>query len=382
VTPEAGDVGRTAAVRAMLPASEAGIYLATHLAGPLVAESIAAVHASDELELRLGRVGPDRAADMLQRETEARGVLAAVMRIDPERVVLTHGVKEAVRLLLAEASGAGRAGESIVLVEGLDGAVAGCLADLAASSGLGLSWSAPDTPTLPAGARLVIAALVDGVGSVLETGALAQAASSAGAWLVVDASLAAGALDVDAPGLGAQAVVTAAHHWLLGPEEVAGLWVAPQLGAEVVSRLRRGVAPFARGTLLGLARSAGWLLMYAGLPWITQRTCALAANLRAALRAIDGVDVLGPPSATGPVVCFRVTGWAPAEAADALARRPGAILEADGEQGLLRASVGAWLRDEDVDRFAGCVAELARHTPETLPRHRPLVIVGERREGP
>ena len=57
-----------------LTATGAGIYLATHVAGPLPAETLAAVHESDELELRIGRVRPDRAEDLAQREREARAV--------------------------------------------------------------------------------------------------------------------------------------------------------------------------------------------------------------------------------------------------------------------------------------------------------------------
>ena len=79
------DADRVKALREVLIATGAGIYLATHIAGPLPAETLAAVHESDELELRIGRVGPDRDEDLAQREWEARAVVAAVLRAPSSR---------------------------------------------------------------------------------------------------------------------------------------------------------------------------------------------------------------------------------------------------------------------------------------------------------
>ena len=50
---------RIRALREVLTATGAGIYLSTHLAGPLPSETLAAVRELDDLELRLGRTGPD-----------------------------------------------------------------------------------------------------------------------------------------------------------------------------------------------------------------------------------------------------------------------------------------------------------------------------------
>ena len=59
------------ALRDVLTATGAGIYLSTHIAGPIPNEVMIAVHESDDLELRIGRVGPDRADDLEQRHKEA-----------------------------------------------------------------------------------------------------------------------------------------------------------------------------------------------------------------------------------------------------------------------------------------------------------------------
>ena len=96
------DADRVKALRQVLTATGAGIYLATHVAGPLPAETLAAVHESDELELRIGRVGPDRAEDLEQREWEARAAVAAAIRAPFEQVMLAHGAAEAVRGIALE----------------------------------------------------------------------------------------------------------------------------------------------------------------------------------------------------------------------------------------------------------------------------------------
>ncbi len=96
------DADRVKALRQVLTATGAGIYLATHVAGPLPAETLAAVHESDELELRIGRVGPDRAEDLEQREWEARAAVAAAIRAPFEQVMLAHGAAEAIRGIALE----------------------------------------------------------------------------------------------------------------------------------------------------------------------------------------------------------------------------------------------------------------------------------------
>jgi hypothetical protein len=57
-----------------------------------------------------------------------------------------------------------------------------------------------------------------------------------------------------------------------------------------------------------------------------------------------------------------------------LARRVHAHVDVDETRGLVVPSVGAWHREDELDQFTAAVAEIAAHTPETLPR-RPLLTV-------
>jgi selenocysteine lyase/cysteine desulfurase len=201
--------------------------------------------------------------------------------------------------------------------------------------------------------------------------------------------------------LGADAVVADVHHWLLGPEGMALTWLSPDLGEEMPDRLRGVSDPFGRAQLLSLARSVGWLLMYVGVPWATARTELLAKHLRAGLAAIDGVQILGPVdahdvNATGreaevpgrsdavgplrdvgpaPLMAFRIRGWEAEDAADELSRSIFAITDVDRDANALRVSVGAWNTEDELSRFVERVADLATHTPETLPRKPALTVI-------
>lgn len=370
------------AMREMLTASEAGIYLAAHLAGPLPAETLAAMQESDALEQRLGRAGPDRAGDMAQRDEETRAVLAAVLRAAPEQLVLTHGTADAVRLAAQAAMGSlrseGRPADrspGVWLVHAdLEREARAALEGAAAAHGASLRVFLEGPEGITWDCSLVAAPMYRRDGDAVDVGRLGRLARAAGAWMLVDAGLAAGAVDMSVDELGADAVIVPGNRWLLGPDAVASLWLAPATGV-ITARLREETSPFARSTLLGLARSVGWLLMYVSLPWVLARTAAVAAALRRGLVDTAGVEVPGPPTADGPLVVFRVAGWRAEEAAEELSRRASAILEFDEEADLLRVSAGAWLRDEDVERFLDAVAEISAHTPDSLPRRPALTIL-------
>ena len=131
-----------------------------------------------------------------------------------------------------------------------------------------------------------------------------------------------------------------------------------------------------RTSLLGLARSVGWLEMYVGLPWALPRSERLASWLLQALAATDGVDVVTPAHSMAGIVTFRLANWRASDAADELGRRVFAILQPLPELDALRASSAWFNSEEELARFAEAVGEIARHTPETLPRRPSLMVLG------
>ena len=365
---------RVRGLRDVLTATGAGIYLATHQAGPIPAETQAAVHESDEMELRVGRVGPDRAEDLHQRAREAQAVVAAVLNAGPERMVLTHGAAEAARLVSLEVLEPG-AGQRVVLLPGVDRAVAGAVRDVADVAGAEVDALTEVPGIFEADVALVVMSHVDADGRLTDPVPVATAARAAGARTLADVGRSAGAMPLDVTELGLDFVMADSHRWLLGPDALASLWITPELDRELPEWLRQASTPFGRGQLLALARSVGWLLMYVELPWALDRTVALADQLYEDLAAIEGVELVAAPEAHGALAAFRIRDWPAEEAAEELGRSIFAIVEADAEADLIRASVGAWNRERELERFTGRVAELAAHTPQTLPRRPSLTII-------
>ena len=70
--------------------------------------------------------------------------------------------------------------------------------------------------------------------------AFAEIAHRHGALLVVDATQSAGAVPIDAPGMGVDAVAAGAYKWLCGPFGVAVMYLAPHLA----TRLEPGLVGF------------------------------------------------------------------------------------------------------------------------------------------
>jgi selenocysteine lyase/cysteine desulfurase len=371
VDPFLPDEQKVAAIRELLPATGAGVYLDTASAGPFPAETHQALAESDDWELRVGRVAPDRSEEIEQRAGEAQSVVAAVIGVAPAEIVLTTGPGSALLTMISTLPPRDRG--RVVVVGELQPALDASLKALVSVRGWTLdrahAGTAPDADAL-----LTVVSTIDaGTGERLDAQAVVDRASAAGSAVLVDASLSAGALELAPRALGATGLLIDGHRWLLGPEGVTALWLDPSHG----QRLEWGIVDLpTRRQLVGLARSVGWLLMYVGLPWAIDRTAALAGRLARSLAGLEGVELPVAPDRLGPVVPFRLRGWTADEAADELGRRVFAIVGRDLARGMVRASVGAWNREDELDRFAQAVAELARHTPATLPRRPPLVVLG------
>jgi selenocysteine lyase/cysteine desulfurase len=316
---------KLAGLRELLPATGAGIYLATAERGPLPAETAAAMRDADEWELRVGRATEGRAEDMEQRIEEARAVLAALLVADPSEIVLTPGVAHA-QQLAEQIAGPG----NLAIVEHV----------------------VPNTGSLHAPLERVVAA------------------GSDAAFVALDASLSAGTVPIDANALGVDFVIVAGDKWLLGPEETAALWIGPRATSRALVPSSSGLG---RTAVLGLARSVGWLEMYVGLQWAFDRTSALTARLAKSLET-DGVELLTPTDAMAAIVCFRLSAWSAEDALVELRRRVFAVIEPTPDRTAIRASVAWFNTEEEIDRFAASVLELARHTPDSLPRRPPLIV--------
>jgi L-cysteine/cystine lyase len=406
--PTSPDADRLAAVRAALPALEAGIYLNTGSVGPIPAEAAAAMDEMAEYELRTGRAHFDYYEETLQRMAEARAATAAVLTADVGDIALTHSTTDGMNVGVWGIDW--QPGDRAVTTSLEHPGGVGALYNLRARSGIDLVFvdagpTRSEAEVLDAFERaidertraVVVSHVLWATGTVLPLARIAEIAHARGAFLIADGAQAAGALPVDLAATGADVYAVAAQKWLLGPEGMGAVAVAP--GAR--DRLRpafgghytfetvdsEGFAQwwpdarryeasnFHRPSIVGMARSIGWLSMFVGLEWIHARGAAMARLVAERLAAIDGIELLTPLDRMATLVSFRIRGWAPQAALDELGARVFAVARTVTLVDALRISVGFFTSEAELDRFVGCVELLAAHTPETVPARRTLTIL-------
>jgi L-cysteine/cystine lyase len=410
VVPFLPDAEKLTAIREAIPSLAAGIYLNTGSVGPLPAETAAAMAELAVRERDVGRAHVDDLPDMFARMDEARAGVAAVLGSDVDAVGLTHSTTDgmnaasllpdwhrggrAVSTRHEHAGGLGplialrdRAGIDVALVEaGDDGDDARTIAAFDAA--------------ITSDTRLVsLSHVAWTTGAILPVAAIAEIAHARGALVVVDGAQAAGAIPFRFDDLGVDLYALSAQKWLLGPEGMGALVVAPSVIERITPALGgwfsferidgRGDAAwwpnarrfeatgFHRPSVLGMARSIGWLSMFVGLDYVYRRGMAGAARAADRLAVIPGVTVLTPRHAMGTLVTFRIAGWSAEAALDELGSRSFAIARTIAGLDAVRISVGFFTTDDEMDRFVSTVELLATHTPGTLPPRRTLTILGD-----
>jgi L-cysteine/cystine lyase len=215
----------------------------------------------------------------------------------------------------------------------------------------------------------------------------------------VDGAQSVGAIPVDPAATGADVYAVPGQKWLLGPAGTGALWVRPGAlervrptfggwfsfedvdlrgtGTPWPSARRFEASQYHDPSVVGVARSCGWLSMYVGLDWVYARAARLAGRAADVLAGIPGVELLTPRRRMATLVTFRIAGWTANEAVEELGRRAFAITRSIPPLDAVRISVGFFNTDAEVERFAGAVAELAAHTPESLPPRPSLTILGQ-----
>ena len=404
------DDEKLVAIRAALPSLAAGIQLNTGTCGPISAEVAAVMAELAEYERAIGRSHFDYYLEMLDRMDEARAGVAAVLGAELGAVALTHATTDGMNIAtwgLDWSAGdvavstvqehAGGLGSLYSLRDRMGVEVR--FAEIGDGSDDELTLAAFDRAIVP-GTRLVsVSHVLWSTGAVVPIPRIAELAHDRGALLLVDGAQAAGAIPVSVTQLGADAYSLSSQKWLLGPEGMGALWVAP----DAMERMRpafaghfsfassdsRGTATwhadarrfessdYHRPSIAGFARALSWLSMYVGLEYVHRRGAAMARRGAEALAAIDGVELLTPRHQMATLVTFRIRGWDAQAALDELAGRASVIARTIVSLDAIRISIGFFTSEEELDRCLEGVRLIAAHTPETLPPRRTLPIFGQ-----
>jgi len=392
---------KLAALRAALPATRAGIYLNTGTCGPIPAESAAAMRLAEERELALGRATRDAHEELLDRMAEARGTLAAVLGTDMDSVALTHSTTEGIGLAVGTLDW--RPGDRALTTNHEHPGVLGPLeaardrhavdvrvAEIGDGGDDDRTLAALERELAEGSVRLVaLSHVLWTTGAVLPVAEIVRRAHAHGAVVAIDGAQAGGAIPLRVDDLGAEFYAVPGQKWLLGPEGTGALIVRRDVAAASLpagrgyfsaatpygvgredlwpDARRFEVAGFHAPSLVGLARSVGWLAMYVGLSWAHVRAARLAHDAAIRLQGMPGVALVTPPDRMATLVTFRLPGWPAERVAEELARRVFAIVRPIPGLDAVRLSVGFFTTDEELRRVLDAIAELARHTPESLP---------------
>jgi len=340
--------------RAGFPVLERLSYLNAGTCGPLSRRTVQAMTEWQEVDLAEGRSGAARYEARAKVGTRLRERLGALINVPPECLVLTSSTTEGCNMVVTGLRL--EPGDEVVTTNAEH---PGLLAPLAASGAVVREASVLERPADEAleavlqevtpRTRLVALSHVLWLnGQVLPLGEIKR---RTGLPLLVDGAQSVGAIPVDASV--ADYYTVSGQKWLCGPELTGALFVAEH------STLRPQIAGFGATHSEGVDRLgllhhpiallAGLLAAVEDRPeWSFQRAADLTARCRAAL--VDaGLRMHGGPG-EGTLLAFEAEG----DPADAVgrARDRGVVVRAL-PNGWVRASVGWWNDEADIERLVG-----------------------------
>jgi selenocysteine lyase/cysteine desulfurase len=354
--------------RAQFPVFERLSYLNAGTEGPVPGRAVDAVRRRIELEAARGRGGKPYFEGLMELRDRVRGSYANVIGARPQDVALTGSTTDGVNSVIG---GLNLGASDEVLTS--DEEHPGLLAPLGrAVRRHGISVRVVPfgeiAAAVSAATKLVACSHVSWVsGRLVDTAALA----ATGVPVLLDAAQAIGAIPVDVEELGCDYYAASGQKWLCGPEGSGCLFVresrleellVPWPGyASIADPMKalefeqaEGVARLDHGFPSGL-RSAHTLASFevfeeAGWEWVHERAASLAETL--ALRLAQRGLVVVPRSRS------TLVSWK-AEDPEAEVKRmadAGVIVRYVPAFGIVRASVGAWCSEEELDRLVELAA--------------------------
>jgi L-cysteine/cystine lyase len=351
-----------AELRAEFPVLERLAYLNSGTQGPVAARAAAAARAEVERECADGRGGMPHFERLFGLGEQLRGGLAGVYGCDVDEVALTHSTTDGMNgALTALELGPG---DEVLTSDEEHPGLLGPLAAHRARRGFDLRVAPFAEIANEVGPRtkLVACSHVSWVnGQVVDTAALA----TSDALVLLDGAQGLGAVPTPMRELGCDFYGAAGQKWLCGPDGTGSMYVRGELSEQLPipwpsyttlddpsrpldSAPKAGARRFDLGfsaPLWAWSLTALEVLEEAGWDTIHSRGPELAARLADALRE-RGVEVA--PRGRSTLVSWR----SDEPAAETLRLGAAGVLvrEIPGS-GLVRASVGAWSSEDDVERL-------------------------------
>lgn len=343
--------------RAQFPVLDRYAYLQAGSVGPLSRATMAAIRASEETSLQEGRGSAPQFARILDEREQLRAEVGSLVGVAADRVALTASTTDGCNIVL---SGLGlRADDEVITTTDEHFGLLGPLH----ASGARVVVVPPDPELIVAAVTprtklLALSHVLWTTGQVLP---VRELRTETGLPVLADGAQSVGAIPVDASGLDYYTI--SGQKWLCGPEGTGALVVADPEALRVAhpsylsqrSHETDGAFdphPGARRfepNLTPRALTAGLRAALAGQPeWAYARAAEMAERFRVELAA-GGFDVVSPPE-RATLVSWRIPA-AESQAVVASLADGGVIVRDLPGRGLVRASVGWWTSEDDLDRL-------------------------------
>jgi L-cysteine/cystine lyase len=357
-----------ATFRAQFPVFERLSYLNAGTEGPVPQQAGDAVRRRIELDVTQGRCGPAYFDDLKGKADDLRAGYAELLGCAAEELALTGSTTDGVNTVIAGLDL--RLGDEILTSDEEHPGLLAPLGRARRRHGITVrvvpfaELAGEVKPTT----RLVACSHVSWVsGRVMDTSALA----STGVPVLLDAAQSIGAVPANVRSLGCDFYAASGQKWLCGPEGSGCLYVRPERlddllvpwpgygsvadpedplsfqPAEGTKRLDHGFPTAMRSAWalasLGVFAEAGW-------EWVHERAATLAAWFAGKL-AERGLEV-------GPRGRSTLVSWKVADAKADVERlaSEGFVVRSIPAFGLVRASVGGWSSEEELERLADAAA--------------------------
>ena len=351
------------AFRSQFPVLERLSYLNAGTTGPVPRQAAEAVHQEVDREVSEGRCGRPYFESLMEMATDLRVRYAGVLGCDPGEAALTGSTTDGVNTVIGGLDL--RPGEEILTTDEEHPGLLAPLGRARRRHGVKIRVVpfAEIANEVSSETRLVACSHVSWVGgNVVDTAAL----TATGVPFLLDAAQAVGAVPVDVRALGCDFYAGSGQKWMCGPEGSGCLYVrAERLDQLLVPwpgygslaapdqwlefEMAEGSGRFDHGFPVAI-RSA-WALASqgvfeaAGWAWVHERAATLASGLADRL-AERGLHVL--PRGRSTLVSWKVDD---AEAEVARLADERIIVRSIPAFGVVRASVGAWTSEDELERL-------------------------------